>query len=94
MPRTWRVSALIEGALGGRVYALARERGSSVTAILEAALVEYLAARPAGTAMPLAPRQPQGPGRPSHIALSAAVDRERRMRKRTGRPLKQPEKAA
>jgi hypothetical protein len=85
--RTWRISAYIEAALGERVYALARDRGGSVTGILEAALLEYLAARPNGATFPLAARLPNPPGRPSELARAAGAAREERVRKRTGRPL-------
>jgi hypothetical protein len=86
--RSWRVSAFVEGAIGERVYALATERGCSITGILEEALREYLAARPVGTSLPLAARLPRPPGRPSTLVEKAAKAREARMRKRTGRPLK------
>lgn len=86
--RSWRVSAFIEGGIGERVYALAIEPGCSITGILEEALREYLAARPAGTSLPLAARLPRPPGRPSVVAERASAAREARMQKRTGRPLK------
>lgn len=84
--RTWRLSAYIEPTIGERVYALARDRGGSVTGIIEAALTEYLAARPLGTMLPLAARLPNQPGRPSKLAMAADAAREERVRKRTGRP--------
>lgn len=86
--RTWRLSAFIDEALGRRVYALAQDRGCSITGIVEAALAEYLAARPEGTTLPLAARLPKAPGRPSHMTLAVSAQREERMRKKTGRPLK------
>lgn len=86
--RTWRVSAFVEEELGTRVYALATERGCSITGLVEEALREYLAARPAGTTLPLAARLPRPPGRPSLIAEKVMEDREARMKKKTGRPLK------
>lgn len=85
--RTWRISAYIEAGLGERVYAIACDRGGSVTGIIEAALLEYLAARPNGTTFPLAARLPNPPGRPSELARVAGAAREERVRKRTGRPL-------
>ena len=88
MPRrTWRISAFIEKTIGEQVYELAQARGGSVTGILEAALSEYLAARPKGTLLPLAASLPNPPGRPSQITLAAGAAREERVRKRTGRPL-------
>jgi len=86
--RTWRMSAFVEESLGARVYALARTSGCSVTAIVEAALAEYLGARPVGTALPLTPRLPRTAGRPSRLEELASTQREQRMRKRTGRPLR------
>lgn len=85
--RTFRISAFIDPALGARVYALAAGRGCSVTGLLEAALLEYLAARPDGTRLPLGPRLPRPPGRPSRHQEHADAAREERVRKRTGRPL-------
>ena len=91
--RSWRLSAFLDDGLGQRMYALAQERGCSITGIVEAALAEYLAARPEGTTLPLAPRLAKAPGRPSQIALAAGAQREERMRKKTGRPLKPRESA-
>lgn len=86
--RTWRVSAFVAPELGSHAYGLARERGCSITALVEEALREYLATRPVGTQMPLAARLPRPPGRPSKLESVTVHAREERMRKRTGRPLK------
>jgi DNA-binding XRE family transcriptional regulator len=83
--RTWRLSAFVAADLGERIYALARERGCSVTGIVEEALLEYLTARPAGTRLPLVARLPRSPGRPSKFDHLESAAREERMRKRTGR---------
>ena len=86
--RTWRISAFLARELGAHAYALARERGCSITGVVEEALREYLSTRPVGTQMPLAARLPRPPGRPSKLESVTVQEREARMRKRTGRPLK------
>lgn len=86
--RTWRISAFVAPELGEHAYALASERGCSITGLVEEALREYLAARPVGTRLPLAARLPRPPGRPSKIEHVTVREREDRMRKRTGRPVK------
>lgn len=86
--RSCRISAFIDREVGERLYALATDRGCSITGIIEAALTEYLAARPEGTTLSLAPRIARAPGRPSQLQIDAQVVREERLRKHTGRPLK------
>ena len=87
MARTFRISTVIEDALGASLYSLATSRGGSISGIIEAALIEYMAARPDGTRLPLGPRLPRAPGRPSRLHERALAVREERIRKRTGRPL-------
>lgn len=86
--RTSRISAFVAADLGEHAYALARERGCSITGVVEEALREYLSARPVGTKLPLAARLPRPPGRPSRLESVTVNEREDRMRKRTGRPAK------
>lgn len=86
--RSWRISAFVAPELGAHAYALAQERGCSITGLLEEALREYLSTRPVGTQLPLAARLPRSPGRPSRLENVTVHEREERMRKRTGRPVK------
>lgn len=86
--RTWRISAFVAPDLGEHAYALARARGCSITGLVEEALREYLATRPVGTKLPLAARLPRPPGRPSKLESVTVHEREDRMCKRTGRPVK------
>lgn len=86
--RTWRISAFVASDLGEHAYALAQERGCSITGLVEEALREYLSTRPVGTGLPLAARVPRPPGRPSRLESVTVHAREERMRKRTGRPVK------
>lgn len=86
--RTWRISAFVARELGAHAYALAQERGCSITGLVEEALREYLSTRPVGTKLLLAARLPRPPGRPSKLESVTVNEREERMRKRTGRPLK------
>jgi hypothetical protein len=86
--RQERVTTVISNEVARRLRALALERGAALSRIIEEALIEYLAARPPGTQLPLRARLPREPGRPSRIDAVVDERREQTLLKRTGRPMK------